>query len=123
MDLRAARRARREAIQADLSQVYSDEEACPPEWLDLLTQIREESVAIQDEISRETRRFVDEPDIKGALERRTRVGTQLRERIAVLNTKVRRLNLIAPHQRFTRASLNADEILRPLYRSARNLGS
>ena len=123
MDLRAARRARQQAIKADLTSVYSDEEACPPEWLDLLTQVREESVVLQDEISRETRRFVDEPDIKGALERRTRVATQLRERIALLNEKVRRLNLIAPHARFTRAALNADEILRPLYRSARNISN
>jgi hypothetical protein len=123
MDLRAARRARRDAIKADLASVYTDEEACPPEWLDLLTQVREESVVLQDEISRETRRFVDEPDIRGALERRARVATQLRERIGRLNENVRRLNLIAPHARFTRAALDADEILRPLYRSARNINS
>ncbi len=123
MDLRAARRVRQRAIKADLTSVYSDEEACPPEWLDLLTQVREESVILQDEISRETRRFIEEPDIRVALDRRTRVAARLRERIGLLNEKVRRLNLIAPHARFTRAALDADEILRPLYRSARNINS
>jgi hypothetical protein len=120
MDLRAARRVRQQALKADLTGVYSDEEACPPEWLDLLTQVREQSGTIQEEISRETRRFIEEPDIRGALERRTRVTSQLGERIRKLNEKIRRLNLIAPHPRFTRAALDADEILRPLYRSARN---
>ncbi|MGH2760020.1 MAG: hypothetical protein ACRDKJ_10725, partial [Actinomycetota bacterium] len=59
------------------------------------------------------------PDIKRALERRSRTADDLRRRVRELNGKVRRLNMLAPQARFTRAPLDADELLRPLYRSSR----
>ena len=122
MDLAAARRARQQALKADLTQAYSDEEASPPEWLDLFTRVRDERAAVMQEIDRETERFVDDVDIRTALARRDRAAQTLRERIAALNRMIRRLNLIAPHARFTRAALDPDEALRPLFRSQRNSG-
>jgi hypothetical protein len=116
----AARRARRKAIQADLTKAYTDEEAAPPEWLDLLNTVRDEAAAIRTDVQSETARFVAESDIRAALARRDRVAQTMRERIEALNRTIRRLNLIAPHARFTRAALNTDEILRPLFRSARS---
>ena len=119
MDVGAARRARQKAIRDDLRQAYSEEEACPPEWLDLLGDIREQSRSLQEDISLETRLFITEPDIREALARRDRVASRLLDRIISVNHKIRRLNMIAPHARFTRAALDTDEILRPLYRSPR----
>jgi hypothetical protein len=121
MDVAAARRARQKTIKANLSEAYTDEEACPPEWLDLLSSVRAQAAAVQADISGETRRFIEEPDIRTALVRRERVSVQLRDRIAAINQKIRRLNLIAPHARFTRAALDVEEVLRPLYRSRRNV--
>ena len=121
MNTEAARRARQKAIKADLAQAYSDDEACPPEWVDLLTEVRERSTALRADIVAETRRFVADPDIRAALERRSRVADEVRTRVAAVNEKVRRLNLIAPHPRFTRAALDADELLRPLFRSGRDV--
>lgn len=123
MDVHAARRARRKAIKADLTQAYTDEEAAPPEWVDLLNEVREESAEVRREIAAETRRFVEDPDIRDALARRDRVSSLMRERIDRINRTVRRLNVIAPHARFTRAALDPDQLLRPLYRSARTTGS
>lgn len=120
MDVQAARRARQKAIKADLTQAYSDEEACPPEWVDLIARVRREASAAQAEISEETRRFVQEPDIRRALARRDGVSARLHHRITQINERIRRLNAIAPHPRFTRAVLDVDEALRPLYRSRRN---
>lgn len=120
MDLDAARRARQKAVKPDLTEAYTDEEASPPEWLDLFTQIRDERAAIRQEIENETQSFVSEPDIKLALHRRDRVHERLTERIRLLNEKVRRLNMIAPHARFTRAALDPTEALRPLFRSQRS---
>lgn len=119
MDTHAARRARRKAIKADLTEAFTDEEATPPEWADLLSEVRETSAELRSTIVHETRRFVDEPDIKRALERRSRKTEDLRRRVGEINAKVKRLNLLAPQARFTRAPLDADELLRPLYRSSR----
>lgn len=119
MDTQAAARARRRAIKEDLSEAYTEEEACPPEWVDLLAIIRSEAASLRDDISAETRFFVEVADIRTALTRRERVSTQLRVRAEELNTHIRRLNDIAPHPRFTRAMLDIDEALRPLYRSRR----
>lgn len=120
MDVQAERRARQKSIKADLTQAYSDEEACPPEWVDLIARVRREASAAQAEIAEETRRFVQDPDIRRALGRRDSVTVQLRDRIEHINRQIRRLNAIAPHPRFTRAVLDVDEALRPLYRSRRN---
>ena len=122
MDVQAAMRARQKAIKADLTQAYSDEEACPPEWVDLIARVRREAAATQAEISQETRRFVQDPDIRRALARRDSASTRLRDRITQINQHIRRLNAIAPHPRFTRAVLDVDEALRPLYRSRRARG-
>jgi hypothetical protein len=119
MDVDAARRARRQAIKQDLAEAYTDEEASPPEWVDLLTRIRDETRTLRDEVDTDTERFVSEPDIRVALARRDRFASRARERIAKINERTRRLNLIAPNARFTRGTIDADEILRPLYRSTR----
>jgi hypothetical protein len=119
MDAQAARRARQKSIQTDLAHAYSDEEACPPEWLDLLDQARDGSRSIRETVEHETARFVAEPDIRRALAQRQRVDTLLREQIDKVNTAIRRLNLIAPNSRFHRGTLDADEILKPLFRAQR----
>ncbi len=119
MDTHAARRARRKAIKADLTQAYTDEEATPPEWLDLLSDVRASSLQLRRTIVEETRRFIDEPDIKRALGRRDRVSDEVRRRTRDINAKIKRLNMLAPQARFTRTPLDADELLRPLYRSSR----
>lgn len=119
MDVHAARTARRKAIQADLAKAYTDEEACPPEWVDLLTRTDETSRAIKDEIAAEVARFADEPDIRVALTRRERFVERTRDRIATLNSQILRLNLIAPNARFTRGTLDVNDALKPLFRSER----
>lgn len=119
MDTQAARSARRKAIQEDLAKAYTDEEASPPEWVDLQSRARAEARAIADEVAAESARFADEPDIRVALVRRDRFATRTRERIERVNNQIRRLNLIAPNSRFMRAMLDADEVLRPLYRIER----
>ncbi len=120
MDVQAARRARQRSIKADLTQAYTDDEACPPEWVELMARVRREASAVQAEITAETRRFVEDADIRRALGRRDSVSARLRDRIEHINRQIRRLNVIAPHPRFTRAVLDVDEALRPLYRSRRN---
>jgi hypothetical protein len=120
MDIDAQRKARRAAIQADLRQAYRDEEASPPEWVDLLERVRSGAASIRAKAASETALFVEEPDIRNALARRERVATQLRQEIDHLNKTIRRLNLVAPNPRFTRGELDATEILQPLFRSNRN---
>jgi hypothetical protein len=120
MDTDAARRARQKAIKMDLAEVYDDEEASPPEWVDLLDRVGEEKRKIAVVIADETSRFIEERDIRRALAGRDRATKAIRERIVELNRDVNRLNLIAPNSRFTRATLDADEVLRPLFRSERN---
>jgi hypothetical protein len=115
----AARRARRKAIAEDLRQAYTDEEASPPEWLDLFNSSRDAAAAIKTDIEAETARFVDEPDIRRALARRDRVAASVTERVNAVNAKIRRMNLLAPDPRFTRATIDADALLRPLFRSTR----
>ena len=119
MDAQAARRARQKTIQADLAQAYADEEACPPEWVDLLDRVRERTGAIRETVQYEAARFVTEPDIRRALSQRERVDSRLREQIAKVNEETRRLNLIAPNWRFQRATLDPEEILKPLFRAER----
>lgn len=106
-------------MQADLTRAYTDEEATPPEWLDLLNTIKEDTAKLRADIESETQRFVVELDIRHALPRRDRMTSAFRDRVTALNRATSRLNLIAPHARFTRALLDADEVLRPLYRAAR----
>ena len=119
MNTDSARRARRKAIKTDLASAYTDEEAAPPEWLDLFNTVRDETASIRADIERETKGFVTEPDIRVALARRERTAAAMRGRVEKLNGTIKRLNLISPHARFTRAALRADEVLRPLYRAAR----
>jgi hypothetical protein len=119
MDAQAARSARRKAIQQDLAKAYTDEEASPPEWVDLLSRTREATREIDAEIASATNAFVSEPDIRRALAHRERFAARTRERIETVNAQIRRLNLIAPNARFTRGTIDADEVLRPLFRSER----
>ena len=120
MNSGAARRARQKAIQADLTKAYSDEEAAPPEWLDLFNTVRDETASVREAVAAETERFVSETDIRAALARRDRFARATGERVEAVNRTIKRLNLIAPHARFTRAALNVDEVLRPLFRAARS---
>jgi hypothetical protein len=119
MDTDAARRARRKAIQADLREAYIDEEASPPEWVDVLSRIREATEAVVTEAARATEAFVSRPDIRSALRERERSAQRLRTESARINQLIARLNLIAPHERFTRASIDVDDLLRPLFHSQR----
>jgi len=119
MDTHAARRARRKAIVEDLRKATTDEEASPPEWADLFNETAGAAKAFKTEIAGETERFVDEPDIRKALARRDRVVASLTEKIEKTNAKIRRLNLITPDARFTRPVLDAQALLRPLFRTTR----
>lgn len=119
MDPQAARRARQTKIKQDLLEAFTDEEACPPEWVEVLMEVNEAVDTLHDLIGRETERFATDPDIRRALERRERVRAEVDERVAKINTRIRRLNLLAPLPRFQRAALDADEELRPLYRTRR----
>lgn len=120
MNTNAARRARQKSLQNDLARAYSDEEAVPPEWLDLLNTVREETKALRTDVADATQRFVADPDIRAALRGRDRFEAEAKRRVDALNRMIARLNLIAPHARFTRAALSVDELLRPLFRSPRN---
>jgi hypothetical protein len=119
MDTDAARRARRKAIKADLAQAYTDEEAAPPEWVDLISRIRAARAAIVAEAARATEAFVTQTDIRAALRGRERSAERLRTESARINQLIARLNLIAPHERFTRAHVDIDALLRPLFHSQR----
>jgi hypothetical protein len=119
MDRDAARKARRNSYKSNLAEAYTDEEANPPEWLDLANTIATAKAELRAKIHLETDAFVNEPDIRRAIARRDRANTDLMRSIEAINKMVTRLNLIAPHQRFTQTALDADELLRPLFRSAR----
>jgi hypothetical protein len=120
VDPAAARRARQKAIKWDLTQAYDDEEAVAPEWVDLGSRVRDTSAEIIRAIEEATEAFSAEPDIRKALERRKRFAKRTRERIEELNTLVARLNLLAPDARFTRPSLDPEEVLKPLFRVSRH---
>lgn len=122
MDPAAARRARRRKIKVDLLDAFDDEEACPPEWVDLLAEVRAETEDLRDLVRRETDRFAREPDIRRALDRRGHVASAVRERASEINARIRRLNLLAPLARFQRATLDLEALLRPLYRTRRRAG-
>ena len=119
MDTHAARKARREAFKRDLAASYTDTEAVPPEWLDLTRAIIDGAGKLRERITAETEAFVTEPDVKRALARRDEARSEVLRTIAVLNQMIARLNLIAPHQRFTKTPIDADEALRPLFRTPR----
>jgi hypothetical protein len=119
MDADAARRARQKTIKADLRDALTDEEACPPEWVDLITEIRDRTAYLERYVLAETERFISEPDVRVAIERRERARTAVADRVAEINARVRRLNLIAPLPRFQRNALDRDEMLRPLYLTRR----
>lgn len=121
MDPQAARRARRRRIKWDLLEAFDDEEACPPEWVDLGTEVRRDTDELKTLVERETDRFVHEPDIRRALERRERVAERVRKEAIRTNRKIRRLNLLAPLPRFQRPTLDPERLLRPLYRSRRRV--
>lgn len=122
MDPQAARRARRRRIEWDLLQAVDDEEACPPEWVDLGIEIRREAGELKTLVERETDRFARDPDIRRALERREQAAGRIREKAARTNRKIRRLNLLAPLPRFQRPTLDTERLLRPLYRTRRRVG-
>ena len=119
MDTDARRKALRAEIKKDLAEAYTDEEASPPEWVDLMERARRESREIRDEVERQTDVFVNEPDIRKALVGRERTAERIRTRIAETNKAITRLNLIAPNARFTRGTLDVDEVLAPLFRTER----
>ncbi len=119
MDREAARRGLRQTFKADLADAYTEEEAEPPEWLDLRTAIADAKKKLRDRIGTETAAFVDEPDIRRALARRERATTELRTSIEGVNGMIRRLNFVVPLKRFGQPGIDADELLRPLYRTPR----
>jgi hypothetical protein len=119
MDLDAARRARRKSIKDDLSEAYDDDEASPPEWVDLLGRQRDEKRSIIESVDTAAEAFASEPDIRRALAERERFVAVTRERITKVNALVQRLNQIAPHPRFSRTVLDAEQTLRPLFRIRR----
>lgn len=104
-----------------LDQVYTDEEACPPEWAELMLRIDETTQNLREAISQATRRFVHEPDVRIALQNRERADKELRARGEAVNHAVARLNLISPLPRFQRNCLDIDELLKPLYRTRRQI--
>lgn len=119
MDADAARRARRRTIEMDLLRATNDDEACVPEWVDLFIEAQEALCALTAKVAEETARFVAEPDILRALARRERTATEIRETASRANAAIRRLNLVAPLGRFHRPPIDADELLRPLFRARR----
>ncbi|MEX0873643.1 MAG: hypothetical protein WD646_11260 [Actinomycetota bacterium] len=123
MDTDAQRRARQRAIRADLSQAYTDEEASPPEWVDLLSRVRADTTELTETVAHQVKSFVAEPDIRAALARRETAAKRIRSETEKLNRTIARLNLIAPHPRFTRAAVDIDELLQPLFRSERRPNS
>jgi hypothetical protein len=120
MDPEAARRARRRQIKADLTQATTDDEASPPEWVDLLMQISEGIASVNDLVEAAVARFVDEEDIRRALKARDRDAERLRACVREVNRKVQRLNLVAPLARFHRRELDAEAVLKPLLRARRH---
>ena len=119
MDAEAAGRARRKGFQRNLADAYTDEEACPPEWAELLVRAKDAAAQIHRIVDEETQRFATEPDVRKALARRERAVIDLRNRVDKHNAAVRRLNLIAPLPRLQRHTLEAEEVLRPLFRTPR----
>jgi hypothetical protein len=119
MDTDAQRRARQRAIKDDLTQAYVDEEASPPEWVDLLARVRTQTTELTEAVAQHVTSFVAEPDIRAALARREAAAKRIRSETEKLNRMIARLNLIAPHTRFMRAAVDSDELLRPLFRSER----
>ena len=120
MDVEASRRARRKKIARDLRHAMTDEEACPPEWVDLQIRIERKTAGLLDLIDAETRRFVSEHDIRAALRRREGVRASVAGIVDEINAAVRRLNLLAPLPRFQRKELDAVKVVRPLYRARRS---
>lgn len=106
-------------LKHDLTEAYTDEEACPPEWVDILTHVRAFTSSLRDAVADEVKRFVREPDIRRALSRRERFSTETRKRVEEMNVRIRRLNLIAPNPRFNRSTIDASAELAPLYRVPR----
>ena len=123
MDTDAARRARRKTIKLDLAEAYDDDEASPPEWVDLAQRTKAERLSIVESIDHATRAFAGEPDIRRALRDRETYVNNTRERIEKTNALIRRLNLLVPHSRFTRAEIDAEETLRPLFRVRRTVSA
>jgi hypothetical protein len=119
MDTDARRKGLRHTFKENLAEAYTDEEASPPEWVDLVEATRTETARIRDEVRRQTEVFVNEADIRKALVGRDRAHSVLQERIGKLNEKIRRLNLIAPNARFNRGTLDVEEVLSPLFRTQR----
>lgn len=122
MDSDAARRARRKAIKEDLAEVYDDDEASPPEWVDLLSRTRAERSDLSALIERAAEDFSREPDIRRALALRENVSEAVRTRAEELNRKIARLNLLVPHPRFSRPAFDVEEAIRALYRIRRDAG-
>jgi hypothetical protein len=123
MDTDAARRARRKVIKQDLAKAYDDDEASPPEWVDLVQRTKAERLAIATSVEDATHAFADEPDIRRALKARDTCVNKMRERIEKTNALIRRLNLLVPHSRLGRAEIDAEETLRPLFRVSRAVSS
>lgn len=102
-----------------LDAVYTDDEASLPEWVDLMTQIDETSAKLRKRADTDAERFANEPDVKRALADRERSADGLRTQAEKINSMVRRLNLISPLSRFQRSPIDADELVKPLYRVRR----
>lgn len=118
-DTDAARRARQKQIKADLLEAFDDDEASPPEFVDLAIEIDERITRLRNHVPGAVERFVGDPDIRSALRGRELAEAAIRREARAINEKVKRLNFIAPHDRFQRAPVDADALVRPLYRARR----
>lgn len=106
--------------QTDLDRATTDDEACPPEWADILTKVNSEIALIKADIKAEITRYVDEPDVRLALRRRDQITQSIKSRIDKINSSIRRLNLIAPVARIQRSPIDGEDLLKQLYRTRRN---
>lgn len=119
MDVEAARRARRKKLKDDLLEAFDDDEASPPEFVDLAIEIDGRIARLRERVPEAVEQFVADPDIRTALRGRERAEADIRREAHAINEKVKRLNFIAPHDRFQRAPLDADTLVRPLYKARR----
>src|SRR5437763_1237393 len=77
-------------------------------------EIEDRTAALRALLASEVEAYLTEPDIRIALARRERASATVRSEADAVNARVRRLNLIAPLDRFQRAPLDALPLLESL---------
>ena len=88
-----------------------------PDWVILSGEVRFLADRLRDDVAAAVVRFEAFDDVQAAIDFREQQVPRLRERVAEINRRIARLNLIAPHARFQRLPIDADEEVRPLARS------